>query len=127
MGRPGGNEQEGFNKIAKYVITPGLHSRAAAHDCIFNKDVWERISEKDRALLEQAGKLAWMDAYLSYVKLDIEGYKKMKANPDNVFLTVEPSLVEAVSRVSKEWARNSPRPTSGSSAPMKTRPPSWKT
>lgn len=103
-GGPGGNEQEGFNKIAKYVITPGLHSRAAAHDCIFNKDVWDQISEKDQRLLELAGRTAWFDAYLSYVALDIDGYKKMKDNPDNVFLTVEPSLIEAVSEASTAWA-----------------------
>ena len=103
-GGPGGNEQEGFNKVAKYVITPGLHSRAAAHDCIFNQDAWARISEHDQELMELAGKTAWFDAYLSYVKLDIEGYKKMKQNPDNVFLTVEPSLIEAVSEASTEWA-----------------------
>ena len=54
-GGPGGNLEAGFDKIAPYIMMPGLHSPAAVHDCIVNKNVWEKIPEKDQALLELAG------------------------------------------------------------------------
>ncbi len=100
-----GNLQEGFNKVAKYVVMPGLHSPSAAHDCIFNKDVWAKIGDKDKALLETAGKATMLETYLGYAKLDVDAYKKMKENPNNEFVTVDKSLVEAVGKVSKEWAQ----------------------
>ncbi|MBN9458079.1 MAG: TRAP transporter substrate-binding protein DctP [Bosea sp.] len=104
-GGPGGNLQEGFNKVAKYVVMPGLHSPSAAHDCIFNKDVWAKIGDKDKALLETAGKATMLETYLGYAKLDVDAYKKMKENPNNEFVTVDKSLVEAVGKVSTEWAQ----------------------
>ena len=104
-GIAGGNLQEGFNKVAKYVVMPGLHSPSAAHDCIFNKDVWAKIGDKDKALLETAGKATMLETYLGYAKLDVDAYKKMKENPNNEFVTVDKSLVEAVGKVSTEWAQ----------------------
>ena len=104
-GGPGGNLQEGFNKVAKYVVMPGLHSPSAAHDCIVNKNVWAKIGDKDKALMETAAKATMLETYLGYAKLDIDAYKKMKENPNNEFVTVDKSLVDAVGKVSTEWAQ----------------------
>ena len=103
-GGPGGNLQEGFNKIAKYVMMPGLHAPSGAHDCIFNKNAWAKIGDKDKALLEVAGKATMFETYLGYAKLDIEAYKKMHESKNNEFVTPDKSLVEAVGKASKEWA-----------------------
>jgi TRAP-type mannitol/chloroaromatic compound transport system substrate-binding protein len=83
---------------------PGLHSPGAAHDCIYNKNVWAKIGDKDKALLETAGKMTMLETYLGYVKLDIDAYKQMKANPNVEMIQVDKSLVDAVAKVSKEWA-----------------------
>lgn len=104
-GGPGGNLQEGFNKIAKYIVMPGLHAPSGAHDCIFNKNVWAKIGDKDKALLEVAGKATMFETYLGYARLDVEAYNKMKEFKNNEFVTPDKSLVEAVSKVSKEWAQ----------------------
>lgn len=103
-GGPGGNLQEGFHKVAKYIMMPGLHSPAAAHDCIVNKTTWAKIGEKDRALMETAAKAVMLETYLGYVKLDIAAYAQMKANPGNEMVQVDKSLVDAVSKAAKEWA-----------------------
>jgi len=46
-----------------------------------------------------------LETYLGYAKLDVDAYKKMKENPNNEFVTVDKSLVEAVGKVSTEWAQ----------------------
>jgi TRAP-type mannitol/chloroaromatic compound transport system substrate-binding protein len=104
-GGPGGNLQEGFHKVAKYVVLPGLHSPAAAHDCIFNKAAWEKIGPKDRELMELAGRATVLDSYLGYVKLDIDAFKQIKANPNVEMVQVDKSLVDAVNKAATEWAQ----------------------
>ncbi|WP_108659797.1 C4-dicarboxylate ABC transporter substrate-binding protein [Acuticoccus kandeliae] len=103
-GGPGGNLQEGFDKIAPYIMMPGVHSPGAIHDCIYNKAVWEKISDKDKSLLELAGKMTMLESYLGYVKLDIAAYDVMKNNPNVEMIVVEDSLVAAVNKASAEWA-----------------------
>lgn len=103
-GGPGGNLQEGFDKIAPYMMMPGLHSPAAVHDCIINKAAWDMIPEKDQALMELAGEMAMLKTYLGYAKMDIAAYEQMKTSSPAEIVLVEDSLVKAVKAASTEWA-----------------------
>jgi TRAP-type mannitol/chloroaromatic compound transport system substrate-binding protein len=103
-GGPGINLSEGFHKVAPYIITPGLHAPGGAHDCIFNKDVWAKIGDRDKAMLELAGRITMLDSYLGYLKNDIKAYGEITADPNVEIIQVEQSLVDAVVKVSNEWA-----------------------
>ena len=103
-GGPGGNLEAGFDKIAPYIMMPGLHSPSAVHDCIVNKDVWARIPEKDQALMELAGRMAMLETYLGYAKMDLAAYAKMKESSPAEIVLVDDSLVKAVKSASAEWA-----------------------
>jgi len=103
-GGPGGNLEAGFDTIAPYMMMPGVHSKAAVHDCIFNESAWERIPEKDRALMETAGRLTMLDTYLGYAKMDLEAFRELKENSPAEMIQIEDSLVEAVQIASDAWA-----------------------
>jgi len=103
-GGPGINLSEGFHKIAKYVMTPGLHQPSGAHECMFNKNVWAKIGDKDKALLELAGRMTMLDTYLAYVKSDVDAYAQIKANPNVEMIRVDQSLIDATLKASNEWA-----------------------
>lgn len=103
-GGPGVNLSEGFHKVAKYVIMPGLHAPSGAHDCIFNNATWAKIGDRDKQLLEVAGRLTMLETYLAYAKNDIEAYKQIKSNPNVEMIQVDKSLVDAVVKASNEWA-----------------------
>ncbi len=45
------NEASGMHKIAKYPIYPGIHSMAVLQ-FVMNKDVWNKLSDQDKTLLE---------------------------------------------------------------------------
>ena len=45
------NEASGMHKIAKYPLYPGIHSMAVLQ-FIVNKDVWNGLSDAERAVLE---------------------------------------------------------------------------
>ncbi len=57
------NISPGFNKIAKYVIIPGVHQPVAPFEILFNKEAWNKISERDRALIEEAAKLVTFETW----------------------------------------------------------------
>ena len=103
-GGPGSNLSEGFHKVAKYIIMPGLHAPSGAHDCIFNNATWAKIGDKDKQLLELAGRLTVFDSYLGYAKSDLDAYKQIRATPNLEVIQVDPSLTAAVVKVSTEWA-----------------------
>ena len=103
-GGPGGNLQEGFDKIAPYMMMPGVHSRAAVHDCIFNETAWNKIPESDQKLMEIAGRLTMLDTYLGYAEMDLAAFEKLKTESPVEMVKIDQSLVEAATAASNEWA-----------------------
>lgn len=51
---PADNWGLGFHEVAKYIILPGWHSTAAPFFLLVNKDVWNKLSEETRFLIETA-------------------------------------------------------------------------
>lgn len=103
-GGPGGNLQEGFDKIAPYMMMPGVHSRAAVHDCIFNETAWNKIPESDQKLMEIAGRLTMLDTYLGYAEMDLAAFETLKTESPVEMVKIDQSLVEAATAASNEWA-----------------------
>jgi TRAP-type mannitol/chloroaromatic compound transport system substrate-binding protein len=104
-GGPGINLSEGFHKIAKYVILPGLHQPSGAHECMFNKAAWAKIGDKDKQLIELAGRTMLLNTYLAYLKNDIEGFKQITENKNVEVIRVDKSLTDAAVKASNEWAQ----------------------
>jgi len=46
------NISPGFWKVAKYLIIPGVHQPTAPFELCINKDVWAKLSNDDRKLIE---------------------------------------------------------------------------
>jgi TRAP-type mannitol/chloroaromatic compound transport system substrate-binding protein len=103
-GGPGINLSEGFHKIAKYIVLPGLHQPSGAHECMFNKNVWAKIGERDKRLIELAGRMMLLNTYLGYAKDDVDAFKKMTENKNVEIIRIDKSLVDAAVKASNEWA-----------------------
>ena len=43
---------QGFYKVVKYNYFPGWHQQTSIHELIINKDVWNKLSPADQALIE---------------------------------------------------------------------------
>jgi len=50
------DESQGFHKLVNYNYFPGWHQQSTTHELIINKSVWERLSETQRAQIENACK-----------------------------------------------------------------------
>lgn len=103
-GGPGINMQAGFHKVAKYIITPGIHQPSGAHECMFNRDAWDSISENDQRMIEFAAKQMTLNTYLGYAADDLAGYSFFEETTDNEMIVLEPSFIEAAKEASDKWA-----------------------
>lgn len=104
-GGPGINVSTGFHKVAKYIVTPGVHQPSGGHECMFNQAAWASLSEHDQRMIEIAGKLTTYETYIAYAKDDIEGYKFFKESKDNEMIVLDDSFIQAVQEVSDNWAQ----------------------
>ncbi len=53
----------GFHKIAKYNYFPGWHQQATTFELLINKDVWNGMTDHQRAVIEMMCKAATADAF----------------------------------------------------------------
>lgn len=51
---PAMDQQLGFQNVAKFYYFPGWHQQATLFDLYVNKAVWDRLTEKHRAIIETA-------------------------------------------------------------------------
>ena len=102
-GSPAINLPSGFHKIAKYVIMPGVHQPSATWECLFNLEAWERISDRDRELLQLAGKLMTLESWARWAYRDIDALAKMEA-AGNELIVLSPAFIETANVAANLWA-----------------------
>ncbi|MBB3063833.1 MULTISPECIES: TRAP transporter substrate-binding protein DctP [Limibacillus] len=103
-GGPGINTSAGFHKVAKYIVTPGVHQPSGAHECMFNKDAWAKLSEHDQNMIEVAGRLMTLNTFLAYAKDDIDGFAFFQQAGENEMVVLDPSFISAAKEASDAWA-----------------------
>jgi TRAP-type mannitol/chloroaromatic compound transport system substrate-binding protein len=97
------NISPGFNKIAKYVIIPGVHQPVAPFEVIFNKAAWGKISERDRALVEQAAKIVTFETWTRIGHEDakaLDYYRKA----GNEIIELDGAVQLEAKKLARDWA-----------------------
>jgi TRAP-type mannitol/chloroaromatic compound transport system substrate-binding protein len=96
------NISSGFHKIAKYVIIPGVHQPVAPFELVINKAAWEKLSDRDRQLVELAAKLVTFE---SWTRVGHEDAKALQFYRDqgNEIIELEPEVQFAVKKAALEW------------------------
>jgi len=100
---PSANEPVGFHKIAKYIIFPGIHQPGATQECEFNKAAWDKVSDRDKALIKQAGRLRTFDSWTGFAYNDLASYRRFEKS-GNTMLRLEQSFIDTAQKAGNEWA-----------------------
>lgn len=53
----------GFHKILKYNYFPGWHQQATMFELLINKDVWAKLSDQQKAIIENVCKASMADSF----------------------------------------------------------------
>ena len=60
---PAIDQRLGFHKVVKYNYFPGWHQQATTFELLINKDVWNKMSERQKMLLEVICKASVTDCF----------------------------------------------------------------
>ncbi len=96
------NISSGFHKVAKYVVIPGVHQPVAPFELVINKEAWEKLSDKDKALIEQAAKLVTFETWTKIGDEDakaLEFYRK----EGNEIIELDAEVQREVKKAAIAW------------------------
>jgi TRAP-type mannitol/chloroaromatic compound transport system substrate-binding protein len=97
------NISPGFYKVAKYLIYPGVHQPTAPFELCINKEVWNKLTPADRALMEAVAQLVTFESWLRIGQEDakaLDFYKKA----GNVIIELDPEVQFAARKIGLDWA-----------------------
>lgn len=100
---PSVNERAGLNKVAEYIIFPGIHQPSGSVECQFNKEAWSRISEHDQKMIELAGKIRTFETWTALAYEDLPAFRRLKAGK-NIFIQLDDDLMDTVRSETIKWA-----------------------
>ena len=97
------NISPGFNKIAKYVIIPGVHQPVAPFEVLFNKDAWAKVSARDRELIQLAAKIVTFE---SWTRIGHEDAKALAYYRDagNEIIELDEAVQIQAKKIAIQWA-----------------------
>ena len=93
----------GFHKVAKYVIIPGVHQPVAPFEMVINPGAWNKLSARDKTLVEMAAKMVTFETWTRIGQEDakaLEFYKK----EGNKVIVLDADVQRKAKKLGLEWA-----------------------
>jgi TRAP-type mannitol/chloroaromatic compound transport system substrate-binding protein len=110
-GTPSMNKAAGYAKIAKYVIVPGVHQPSAYHECLINADVWAKVSDRNKRLVELAGRDGAMNFWLDVGHEDAGAFAEYATSGNQVDVldkAFQTAAMEATAKWAEQQAKDNP-------------------
>ena len=102
-GTPWMNESAGYEKIAKYIIVPGIHQPTAFHECQINKAAWDGLSERDKTLLRRAGERMTFNFWMEIGHQDAPSFQNFLKSGNEV-VDLDADFIAKAKTATDEWA-----------------------
>ncbi len=102
-GTPTHNIVMGFEKVAKYIIVPGVHQPIAMHECAVNMKVWNKMSDLRKQQIKAAGQLMTMDLYLKLGHDDAPNWMKYVNSKKNEIIDLPQEFKDAAEKATNQW------------------------
>jgi TRAP-type mannitol/chloroaromatic compound transport system substrate-binding protein len=97
------NKAAGFHKVAKYLIMPGIHQPAAVGTCNFNVDVWNKLSDRQKKIIEIAARKMSIDFYHFVGHEDAPAYE-FYLSSGNEIVVLDDEVIKRARELSYAWA-----------------------
>ena len=97
------NKSAGFHKVAKYLIMPGIHQPAAVGSCNFNVDVWNKLSDRNKKIIEIAAREMSLSFYHFVGHEDAYAYQ-FYLESGNEIVVLDDAVIKKGRELSYAWA-----------------------
>lgn len=99
---PAINYNVGFHRIAPYVILPGVHQASSAQECVFNVDVWDGLSDRQREMIELAAKITLLEVWMDFNNADVDALAKFREEGAEI-IVVDAEFVRRAKEETRRW------------------------
>lgn len=101
---PGSNLSEGFHKVAKYLVLPGIHQPTFLWEVVLKLETWEKLPKDLQEQVEAAARLTTLEALPKFQYADAKALDVYRAN-GNEIITLDPKLVDDIRQIGLTWAK----------------------
>ena len=102
-GTPWMNQSAGYEKIAKYIIVPGIHQPTAFHECLINRKVWDKLSDRTKTLLSRAGERMTFNFWMEVGHNDAPAFQSFLKSGNEV-IELDDDFEKKATAATNEWA-----------------------
>jgi TRAP-type mannitol/chloroaromatic compound transport system substrate-binding protein len=103
-GTPFQNQSAGYEKIAKYIVVPGIHQPSAWHECLINKSAWDKLDERTQKLIQRAGQTWLFNFWLETGHRDAAVWQDFKKSSNNEIVDLDAGFKAAAKKATADWA-----------------------
>ena len=103
-GTPFMNESAGYEKIAKYIVVPGIHQPSAFHECQVNKRVWDKLSDRDKKIIKYAGERMFFNFWMEVGHRDAPAFKNFLKQSGNEIVDLDADFKKQAKAATEAWA-----------------------
>lgn len=101
---PGSNLSEGFHKVAKYLVLPGIHQPTFLWEVVLKLETWDKLPKDLQAKVEAAARLTTLEALPRFQYADAKALDAYRAN-GNEIITLDDKLVDEIRQIGINWAK----------------------
>jgi TRAP-type mannitol/chloroaromatic compound transport system substrate-binding protein len=99
---PADNLKLGYNKLARYVIAPGIHLPGGYFTVFMKLDRWNGFAPPVRAAMEQAAREVSLESWLSKGVLDMDAMTEMAKT--NEIIRLDDEVIARIKELGRAWA-----------------------
>jgi len=103
-GTPFMNESAGYEKIAKYIVVPGIHQPSAFHECVINKRVWDGMSDREKKIVKYAGERMFFNFWMEVGHRDAPAFKNFLKRSGNEVVDLDADFKAKAKEANNAWA-----------------------
>ena len=96
------NQSSGFHKVAPFIILPGFHQSTVVIECSFNKGVWDRLSDRNKEIIEIAAIMEGNRIFQETGHNDAAAYAFFK-DAGTEFVTVDDEVITKAAELTVAW------------------------
>jgi len=99
---PASNVSQGYHKVARYIVIPGVHAPGGLNEVVWKAEVWDALPKPLQEKLTKATKLAAMETYMRVGMADLDAIAEMKKGR-NEWVNLSPEFITQVRAEGRKW------------------------
>lgn len=99
---PSENIKAGLHEVAKYIIYPGVHTRAFFQEFAVDAEKWDAIPPELQVKIEAACRLSSLDTLMAFDALDREAWAQMQSG-NNEIIRLDDATIDRINEEGRKW------------------------